>query len=68
MPSTHPTSKNQPSGFQHSHKKWKESVEGSLIRVLFAAELEVPKILVPRLTQNTSNVHIESIGKLKQLY
>ena len=51
----------------HSHKKQKDSLEGSLVRVLFADELEFPKILVPRLPQNTSNVNIESIGKSKQL-
>ena len=33
--------------FEHSHKKQKDSLEGSLDRVLFAAELEFPKILVP---------------------
>ena len=31
-------------------------------------ELEIPKILVPRLPQNISNLNIESTGKLKQLY
>ena len=55
----------------HSHKKWKDSLEGSLDRVLFAAEREFSKILVPRLPQHTSNVNIECGGKsdwLKQLY
>ena len=37
---------------QPSHKKRKDSLEGSLDRVLFAAELEFPKILVPRLHQH----------------
>ena len=32
-------------GSQHSHKKRKDNLKGSLDRVLFAAELEVPKIL-----------------------
>ena len=50
--------------FNHSHKKRK----GSLDPVLFAAELELPKILVPRLPQNTSNVNIECEGKSKQLH
>ena len=50
----------------HSHKKRKDSLEGSLDRVLFAAELKFPKILVPRLPQNTSNVNIESAGKSKK--
>ena len=49
----------------HSHKKLKNSLEGSLDRVLFAAELEFPKILVPRLPQNTSNVNIECAEKPK---
>ena len=43
----------------HSHKKQKDSLEGSLDQVLFAAELEFLNILVPRLPQNTSNVNIE---------
>ena len=58
-------------GKHHSHKKRKDSLEGSLDRVLFAAELEFPKILVPRLSQHTSNVNIECAGKSewsKQLY
>ena len=52
---------------QHSFKKRKNSLEGSLVRVLFAAELEFPKIVVPMLPHNTLNVNIESIGKSKQL-
>ena len=51
-----------------SHEKWKDSPEVSLDRVLFAAELEFPKILVPRLPQNTSNENIGCAGKPKQLY
>ena len=51
-----------------SHKKRKYSLEGSLDRVSFAAELEFPKKLVPRLPQNPSNVNIECAGKSKQLY
>ena len=54
--------------FEHSHKKRVDNLEGSLARVLFAAELEFPKTLVPRLPQNTSNVNIESSEKSKQLY
>ena len=53
---------------KHSHKKRKGSLGGSLNRVLFEAQLEFRKILVPRLPQNSSNVNIESVGKLKQLY
>ena len=45
-----------------SHKKRKNSLEGRLDRVLFVAELEFPKILVPRLPQNTSNVNTECAG------
>ena len=52
----------------HSRKKRKDSPESSLVRVLFAAELELLKILVPRLPQNTSNVNLKSTGKSKQLY
>ena len=40
-------------------KKRKDSLEDGLNRVLFAAEFEFPKILVPRLPQNMSNVKIE---------
>ena len=50
----------------HSYKKQKDSLEGSLVQVLFAAELEFPNILVPRLPQNTSNVNTVSTGKSKQ--
>ena len=58
-------------GSQHSHKKRKDSLKGSLDRVLFAAELEFPKILVPRIPQHTSNVNTERAGKTewsKQLH
>ena len=47
----------------HSHKKRKDSLEGSLDRVLLAGELEVPKILVPRLAQHTWNVNIENVSE-----
>ena len=43
--------------------KRKDSPEGSLDRVLFVAELQFSKILVPRLPQHTSNVNIECPGK-----
>ena len=52
---------------EHSHKKRRDSLEGSLVRVLLATELEFPKTLVLRLSQNTSNVNIECAGKSKQL-
>ena len=55
----------------HSHQKQKDSLEGSMDRILFAAELEFPKILVPRLPQHTSNVDTECAGNSewsKQLY
>ena len=54
--------------YLHSHKKRKDSLEGSLDRVLLAAELELPKILVPKLSQHTSDVNTEQAGKSKQLY
>ena len=47
---------------KHSHKKCKDIMEGSLDRLLFVAELEFPKILVPRLPHNTSNIDIECTG------
>ena len=56
----------QKDSIEHNHKKRKDSLEGSLGRVLFSAEHEFPKILVPRLPQNTSNVNIESTGKSKR--
>ena len=49
-----------------SHKKQKDSLEGSLDRVLFAAELEFPKILVPRLPQHKSNVNIKYAAESAQ--
>ena len=54
--------------FQHSHKKPKDGLEGGLYRVMSAAKLEFPKILVPSLPQNTSNVNINCVGKSKSLY
>ena len=51
------------SEYFHSHKKRKDSLEGSLNRVLLAAELEFPKILVPRLPQHISNVNIKCTRK-----
>ena len=48
---------------KHSHEKRKDSLEGSLYRVLLAAELEFPKILLSRLSQHTSDVNIECAGK-----
>ena len=54
--------------FIHSRKKRKESLKISLVRVLFVAELECLKILVPSLPQNTSNANIESTEKSKHLY
>ena len=49
--------------FYHSHKKRKDSLEGSLDRILFAAELEFPKIIARRLPQHTSNVNTECARK-----
>ena len=31
----------------HIHKKWKDSLEGSLVRLSFVTELEFSKILYP---------------------
>ena len=45
--------------FKHSHKKRTDSLEGSLYEATFAAELEFPKVLAPRLLQNLSNVNIK---------
>ena len=53
---------------KHGHNKRKDSLEGSLDRVLFATELKFPKLLVPKLLQNTSNVNTECARKLKQPY
>ena len=54
----------------HSHKKRKDtdSLEGSLVRVLFVAELKFLKILVPKVPQNSSNLHTECGEKSKELY
>ena len=54
-----PITKTLEKRFFHSHKKQKDNLEGSLDRVLFAAEPEFPNILVPRhslkaMTQATS--------------
>ena len=57
-----------PNQCNHSHKKRKDSLKGSLHRVLFGAEAEFPKLLVPRLPQSTSNVNIECARKSRQLY
>ena len=52
----------------HGHRKRKDSLEGSLDRVLSETVLEFPKILIPRLPLHTSNVNTECAGKSKQLY
>ena len=54
--------------FEHNHTERKDSLEGSLVRLLFAAEVEFPKILVTSVPQNVSNVSTESTGNSKQLY
>lgn len=36
-----------------SHRKQRNTLEGGLDRVVFVAELELPKILVPWLPQNS---------------
>ena len=45
----------------HSHKKRKDSLEGSLDQVLLAAKRELPKILVPKPPQHTSDVRVECV-------
>ena len=52
----------------HIHKKWKDSLEGSLVQLSFVTELEFSKILVPRLPQNISNGITESTRTLKLYY
>ena len=47
----------------HSHTKRKDSLEGNLDRVLLAAELDFPKIVVPMLLQNSSKVNVECARK-----
>ena len=49
--------------FLYSPKKRKDSLESSLDQVLFATELDFPRILAPRLPQNTSNVNNECTRK-----
>ena len=56
------------SWYKHSHKKRKDSLEGSLNQLFFATELEFPKILVPMLLHNSSNVNTGCAGKSEQLY
>ena len=51
--------------FKYSNKKRKDILEGSLDGVLFATEIEFPKILSPRIRQNSSNVNDECDGKSK---
>ena len=51
----------------NSHKKRKNSLEGSLDRVLIVVKLEFLKILIPRLPQNKSNVNTGCAEKSKQL-
>ena len=56
---------------KQSHKKSKDSLEGSVDRLLLVARFELPKIPVPSLPQHISDVNIECPGKLessKQLY
>ena len=48
---------------EDSHKKRKDSLKGNLDQVLFAAELEMLKILVPALPQHTSDVKMECAEK-----
>ena len=52
----------------YGQKKQKDRLEGSLCGVLFYAEFEFPKIQVPTIPHNSSNVNIECAGKSKQLH
>ena len=52
----------------HKKRKDRDSLEDSLVRVLFAAELEFQKIPVPRVPRNSSNLNTECGGKSKELY
>ena len=55
----------------HSHKKQKDSLEGHLDRVLLAAELAFPKILVLNLSEHATDVNTECDGRSewsKRLY
>ena len=49
----------------HGYKKRKDRLEDSLDQVLFAVELELPKIIVLRLPQYTSNENTECAGKVR---
>ena len=62
--------KSEKENYNYNQKKGKgkDCLEGSLDRVLFAAELDFQKILVLRLPQNITNVNTECAKKLKQLY
>ena len=53
---------------KHSHKKREDSLESRQYRILFGAELEFPKILVPSLRQNSLTVNLECAGKLSRLH
>ena len=61
-----------PTNFDHSPRKRNDILKSGVGRVLFATELEFPKILVPRVVpHHTSNVHIECTRiseRSKQLY
>ena len=50
------------------NEKMEGSLEGSLDRILFATELEFPKVLVTRLPQNSLNVNNECAKKLYRIY
>ena len=55
--------------FNHSHKKWKDCLEGSLYRVLLAAKFEFLKILVPTLRIHHVNIECARQSELsKKLY
>ena len=51
--------------YMHSHKKQKDTLKSSLVRVLFAAAIDFAKILILMLPQNTSNVTLKVAGNQK---
>lgn len=54
--------------YKFSHKKPKDRLDGILGRVLFVAQPELPKILVPRMPQNITYKNTECGGKSKLQY
>ena len=49
----------------HSHKKQKDSLEVTTVWIFFTAELEFPKILVPRLLQRIHQMQTFTVLEIK---